>query len=83
MPLKQMAGGRLGVEASGGGVNLQIVDQRGSNAPPVEVSHETGPSGRQQMRILIREEIKSAIGSGHMDNAMQNTYGASRRAVRR
>lgn len=82
MPLKRGPDGKLGVAAGGGGGGavVQIIDQRsGGEAPQVEQSR--GPDGRQMIRVLIRDEMQAAIGSGAMDRTMANTYGLRRRGA--
>jgi hypothetical protein len=59
---------------------VQIIDQRGSGARP-EVQQTQGPDGRQMIRVMIRDEVKAAIGSGGLDRAMAGTYGLRRRST--
>lgn len=47
----------------GGGTNVQVIDQRGAGAPPVDVSRQM-MDGREQLRILIRGELMGAIADG-------------------
>lgn len=66
----------------GGGVMVQIVDQRGSGARP-EVSENRGPDGRRMIRILIRDEVKGMVSDGSLDRTMASAYGVSRRGTSR
>lgn len=71
-----------GVMPSGGGVMVQIVDQRGSGARP-EVSENRGPDGRRLIRVLIRDEVKGMVSDGSLDRTMASAYGVSRRGTSR
>lgn len=71
-----------GVMPSGGGVMVQIVDQRGSGARP-EVSENRGPDGRKMIRVLIRDEVKGMVSDGSLDRTMASAYGVSRRGTSR
>lgn len=79
MPLGRDSSGRLGVRAQGGGgAVVQIIDQRSSSAPPVETQQSTGPDGRQQIRVLIREETSSLMRAGSFDRTMRDTFNVNR-----
>jgi len=80
-PLRKI-GGELGVKSVGGDVSVQIIDQRGSGARP-EVQSGKGPDGRRFVQILIRDEMKKAIGEGAFDKALAGSYGLSRRGTGR
>lgn len=47
----------------GGGTSVQVIDQRGAGAPPVDVSRQM-VNGREQLRVLIRSELAGAISDG-------------------
>lgn len=81
MPLRRLPNGKLGVESSGGSVNVQIVDQR-TNAPAAQVEESTGVDGRRLIRVLIRDEVKSAMARGAMDRSLQENFGLQRKGVR-
>lgn len=59
-------------------VNIQIIDQR-QNAPPVE--RQTDAKGN--VRLLIRDEVNSLIGSGAADKTMGGRFGARPMKARR
>jgi hypothetical protein len=67
---------------NGGGVDIQIIDQRGSGAP-VEVQRQIGLGGREQIKLFVRDEVKSLIASGYLDKSMSAAYGARRTGVTR
>lgn len=81
MPLQRI-GGRLGVNAAGGGVMVQIIDQRGSGARP-QVSEGRGPDGRKLISVLIRDEVKGMFRDGSLDRDMAANYGPGRRGTAR
>ncbi len=68
---------------SGGGVDIQIIDQRSSSSPAIETSESQGANGRKQVRLIIKEEVKTMFGDGSMDKTMRSNFGLSRQAVRR
>lgn len=75
-------GGKLGIRAGGGGVTVNIVDQRGSGAKP-EVSESTGPDGRKMISVVIRDEVRKLIGEGSFDKSMGQNFGIRRVGVAR
>lgn len=81
LPLERI-GGKLGVNAAGGGTTVQIIDQRGSGAA-AQVSQSRGPDGAKVISVLIRDEVNSLLGSGSLDRSMRQNYGLSRRPTAR
>lgn len=57
--------GRI-VPNGGGGTNVQIVDQRGAGAPPVDISRQMS-GGMERIRVLIRSEVGGMFSDGTMD----------------
>lgn len=57
------AGAVLANGSGGGGVDVQVIDQRGAGAPPVDVQRQL-IDGRERMRIMIRSEVMGAISDG-------------------
>lgn len=55
----------------GGGLNVQIIDQR-TNAPPVEQQKD----GSGNLRFVIRDEVRRTIGSGDANKVMGGQFGA-------
>lgn len=67
-----------------GGMNVQIIDQRGSGAPAIEQQRSRDPStGVESLRIMIRDEMKSALASGHLDKSMTLNFGVKRQGISR
>ncbi|MFN7019883.1 MAG: phage tail tape measure protein [Phycisphaerales bacterium] len=81
MPLGRI-GGKLGVLAAGGGVTVNVIDQRG-RGEPVEVRRSRGPDGRTQVSLLIRDAVRGMIGDGSFDGAMGTAYGLRRQGATR
>jgi phage-related minor tail protein len=81
MPLDRV-GGRLGVNASGMGVNVTVIDQRSGGAPP-QVTEGRGPDGRKAIRILIRDEVREYLSDGGGDRTLSSAFGLRRRGVSR
>jgi hypothetical protein len=66
--------------APGGGVVVNIVDQRSGGERP-QVSEKRGPDGLRQIQVLIRDEMSRQTIRGEHDAAFGARYGL-RPAVR-
>lgn len=80
LPLQTMGNGDLGVSAASMGVSINIIDQRGSQAPPVEIEQSQGPDGKRQLSILIQSEVSKGFDTGAFDSSMKRNFGARRSA---
>jgi len=80
MPLAETSAG-LGVHGIPSEITVNIYDQRQSGERP-QVTQTTGPDGRKQLSVLIRDEMKGAISDGSLDRVMSSGYGLSRRGTR-
>lgn len=83
MPLTRI-GGKLGVRAAGGGGGgggqvVQIIDQRGKNAPEVERTSRRGPDGAEYVTMII----KDATARGDLDGANRARFGSAPQKVKR
>lgn len=76
LPLKRGAGGDLGVKASVTPVNINIINNNGSD---VSQTTSTGPNGDKQIDIMIANKVRESIGSGKFDKAFKQSYGLNRR----
>ena len=84
MPLTRGSNGKLGVQSTGGGVQVIVNDQRTApSASPVSVEQGSSADGMQQIRILIRDEVRGQIGSGQLDASMRASYGVARTLTKR
>ena len=70
-------------DSVGGGVVVQVVDQRSNNAPEAEVQESRGPDGKRMIRVIVREEVRNAINEGEFDPSMRQNFGVTRRLTRR
>jgi lambda family phage tail tape measure protein len=72
LPLKRTRGGNLGVEASGGGVQVIV----NNNSPErASVREARGPDGMRQIFVTIGADIANG---GPVARAMEQTYGVKR-----
>lgn len=60
--------------ASSAIVNLDVIDQRGVGAPPVEVEQTPSINGGVDIKLLIRGEVLNTLGTGAADSVMRNRY---------
>lgn len=81
LPLARTSGGDLGVRLAGGGVTINLIDQRRSGE--VDVQEREGPGGSRVLEIMIRDEMKKNLGNGSLDGAMGGAYGLRRTGVGR
>ncbi|MFP1683336.1 phage tail tape measure protein [Alloalcanivorax sp. C16-1] len=80
MPLTRGPGGKLGVQASGGGggVLIQVFDQR-ARGQAVETQETRGPDGQRMVRMWIRDEVNAGLSDGSFDRSMRDSFGVRRR----
>ena len=62
----------------GSDVKIEIIDQRGGGAPPIEQQNERGPDGRETIRLIVRREVAAALDEGAMDKPMRTNFGVNR-----
>lgn len=74
-------GAAIGMPVGGGGVTVQVIDQRGSGAK-AQVTETTGPDGQRMIQVLIRDELNKAFSDGSADQALAANYGIWRRPGR-
>lgn len=68
----------------GGGVSVTVVDQRTSrDSEPVDVSESTGPDGRRQIVILVRDTVERQIGRGEFDRSMLQRFSVKPTTIQR
>lgn len=66
----------------GGDVTVQVIDQRGANAPPVEIEHGRDANGERLVRAVVRAEVARAIRDGALDRDLALAYGIRRAGLR-
>lgn len=66
-----------------GDVVVNVIDQRGAGAPPVETRSSTGPNGERTIDLFIGERVNRNADNGGLDKAMQRNFGVARTPTRR
>jgi hypothetical protein len=64
----------IGHANSNGGTTVQIIDQRGSGGD-IATEQSTDATGMQQIKVFIRDTVKSQTDSGAFDKTMNSQYG--------
>ncbi len=70
-----------GFSSNGGGGNrgaavvVQVIDQRGSQAAPVERRERTNKDGTRTISLIIRDMVKQQVSSGEFDKPFQARFG--------
>lgn len=76
--------GQMRALGGGGGVQVIVNDQRtAASSSPVSISQGTGGDGMQQIRVLIRDEVRGQLGSGQLDSSMRASFGVTRVTTKR
>lgn len=78
LPLTRGSGGALGVQAAPANVNVNIINQNGSE---VKQQTTTGPNGEKTIEIIIAQKVKEGLSSGKYDTALKQSFGLSRKGV--
>jgi lambda family phage tail tape measure protein len=88
VPLTRTAQGDLGIRSVGGGaqVKVEVIDQRGSGAAPIDVETQMGAFG-PIVRIIARDEAQKAVSGyakgGGLSTDLRQGYGIRQPAVNR
>lgn len=64
--------------AFGSDVKVEIIDQRGAGAPPIEEQRSRGPDGQDTIRFIVRREMASAFNDGALDREMRTNFALAR-----
>lgn len=83
LPLKRLSGGRLGVSAQVAPVEVNVIDQRGQGAPPIEVTERRSANGMRSLQILVKGVVNELMATGELDTAMATNFGLMRRGYAR
>jgi phage-related minor tail protein len=84
VPLRRMGNGDLGVQAltGGGGGEVQvIVNDYRTGGEAVQVSEQSGPDGKRQILVTIRDAIAELAGDGQLDRIMSTNWRLRRQPV--
>jgi hypothetical protein len=60
-------------------VVVNVIDQRGANAGPVETRETTGQDGSRQIDVLITDRVDTALAAGRFDRTLAGSFGIRRR----
>jgi phage-related minor tail protein len=88
VPLTRTPQGDLGIRSTGGGasVKVEVIDQRGSGAAPIDVETQMGAFG-PIVRIIARDEAQKAVNGfakgGGLTNQLRTDYNIRQPAVSR
>jgi len=84
LPLKRVASGNLGVEASGGGMQMQVTIYN-STGDSVETKQGKTADGSPTLDVMIDQAVAKNLGTfGSQSNkSMRQNFGASQRLTRR
>ena len=67
----------------GGDVEINLYDQRGAGAAPVETRSSNGPNGQRMIDIFIRDRVSQQADNGGLDAALGRNFGLARTPTRR
>jgi len=73
LPLKRGAGGKLGVEASTAGVQVNIINNSGSE---IEQRQRTGTDGGKILDVVIKSSVKQGLANGEFDSSFGENFTA-------
>jgi tape measure domain-containing protein len=66
----------------GSGYVVNVIDQRGADAPPIEQRQERGPDGQMQLTLIVRAEVRKLLAGGDLDSDQRRAYGTRRQPER-
>ena len=77
--LHRMNRGDMG-DGAGGGVQVNIIDQRGSGERP-QVNKSRGQDGQMRIDVVIKDTVNGLLRRGDLDTALRTTFGIRRVAA--
>jgi phage-related minor tail protein len=77
MPLKRTPTGQLGVQSSGSGVQVNVINNAGADVK-VEEGRDAR-DGKRTLNIMVESAVRDAFKRGKFDSMMSSTYGVNRR----
>lgn len=75
MPLSRGRGGKLGVQASGGGV---VVNINNHTQAQVTAKSRRGQDGQQVLDLMVEDSFNRLLGNGRLDQSLAANMGARR-----
>lgn len=78
-------GGSVGSSDSSvfGGTNVQIIDMRGTDSPPVQTKRTKDSNGREQIKLFIKQTVSQGFAEGAFDKSLKNNFSIRRPATNR
>lgn len=78
-------GGSVGGGDSGmfGGTNIQIIDMRGTDSPPVQTKRGRDSNGQEQIKVFIKQTVSQGFTEGAFDKSLKNNFSIRRPAINR
>ena len=72
IPFDRMAQGTLAnlFDMGGESPEVQIIDQRGAQAPDIQQRTVNGPGGRERLQLIIRDTVGGMFADGSIDQQM-------------
>lgn len=71
------------VTNGGSNVVVQILDQRTNDSAPIETQESVDSNGIRQIQVIVRDAVKKELAGGSLDQMMSQTYGISRKGIKR
>jgi hypothetical protein len=62
----------------GGGTKIEVYDQRGKDAPPIEQERGRDGNGMETIKLMIRREQNENVASGGLDRTLQSRFKVAR-----
>lgn len=80
MPLRRLGSGRLGVEAAGGGANVQVIVNNNASGAKATTREQSDGRGGRRIEVMIDEMVAGALGRpGSMSRRMLSVSGGMTR----
>jgi hypothetical protein len=79
MPLTRTPSGDLGVQAMGGGVEINVYNE---SSAKVETKVTETADGKRMVEMWVRDAVSKSIRQGSFDALLQTTYGLNRQGAR-
>ncbi len=62
---------------------VQVIDQRKAGSPEIEMQRSRDGNNREVIRMLVREEVKTAVDTGVLDKTLRANFGLRRAGMQR
>ena len=78
IPLERTSDGKLGVNAQGASVEVNIINQ--ISDAQVETEETTNEEGQRQLNVTVKRIVRDALSDGTLDKALNSNFGLNRKA---